>query len=399
MQKGVLTEQEAQELTTEMEKEAKEAKPSPFVLPWGKEAKLRLGGFIQANAEFGDAGSMFGVFPDSTTVAPIHSRFFLRRARINVSGDFLEDFDFKLEGDFEQGDGISSSRTGFSGTDIFLNWHRFPEANFKVGQWKAPFGVEQTTPDTTILTIERSQPTGALTPERQIGAQLWGKPLANLWPGQKDLLEYALGVFNGNNRNIQLNDDAHFMYVGRVASTPFAGQLFGQDATWKLGGDGFYSRSGAGTRISQTGNLKFNADGSLSGFTLPAAAKSTGWAVNQDLRVGPFDLVAEYLEEKVEPLDSTAFATFTANGYYVLGGYYLPGRKFQLVGEYESFNPGQASNDDVRSVAGGINYYIKGDYLKLMLNYIHTWSDFRHANPGNGEDSFDEVLLRAQVMF
>ena len=203
-----MTEQEAQELTTEMEKEAKEAKPSPFVLPWGKEAKLRLGGFIQANAEFGDAGSMFGVFPDSTTVAPIHSRFFLRRARINVSGDFLEDFDFKLEGDFEQGDGISSSRTGFSGTDIFLNWHRFPEANFKVGQWKAPFGVEQTTPDTTILTIERSQPTGALTPERQIGAQLWGKPLANLWPGQKDLLEYALGVFNGNNRNIQLNDDA-----------------------------------------------------------------------------------------------------------------------------------------------------------------------------------------------
>jgi len=48
---------------------------------------------------------------------------------------------------------------------------------------------------------------------------------------------------------------------------------------------------------------------------------------------------------------------------------------------------------------GGLNYYIKGDYLKLMLNYIHTWSHFRRANPGTGDDAFDEVLLRAQVLF
>ena len=264
--------------------------------------------------------------------------------------------------------------------------------------------MEQTTPDTAILTIERSQPTGALTPERQIGVQLWGTPLVNLWPEQKDLIEYAVGVFNGNNRNTQLNDDGHFMYVGRIASTPFAGELFGQDAKWKIGADGAYSRYGAGTRVSQTGNLNFNAgDGSLSAFSVPAAAgsagKSTSWAVNQSLTVGPVDLIAEYLEEKVEPLNAAAFTRFTANGYYVLGCYYFPGRKFQLVGEYERFNPGQASNDDVESVIGGLNYYIKGDYLKLMLNYIHTWSQFRHANPATGDDQFDEVLLRAQVSF
>ena len=379
-----------------------ESKPN-FVLPWGKEANLKLGGFIQAQGEFGDAGSMFGVFPDSTRTTPIQNRFFLRRARINVSGDFLENFDFKLEGDFEQGDGISGSRTGFSATDLFLNWHQFPEANLKVGQFKSSFGLEQTTPDTTIFTIERTQPSGALTPERQIGVQLWGKPLANLRPKQKDWLEYAVGIFNGNNRNTQLNDDANFMCVGRIASTPFAGKLFGQDAKWKLGVDGAYSRYGAGTRISQTGNLKFNADGSLSAFNVPAAAgsaaKSTSWAVNQTLTVGPFDVIAEYLEEKVEPLNSTPFKAFTANGYYMQGSYYFPGKKFQLVGEYESFNPGQAKNDDVRSVIGGLNYYIKGDHLKLMLNYIHTWSDFRHNNPTFGKNEFDEVLLRAQLMF
>ncbi|HZI33147.1 MAG TPA: porin, partial [Candidatus Binatia bacterium] len=141
----------------------------------------------------------------------------------------------------------------------------------------------------------------------------------------------------------------------------------------------------------------------LSAFNVPSAAgsaaKSTSWGVDQSLTVGPFDFIAEYLDEKVEPLNSTPFTAFTANGYYILGSYYFPGKKFQLVGEYESFNPGQAKNDNLESVIGGLNYYILGDNLKLMLNYIHTWSDFRHANPSFGEDEFDEVLLRAQLMF
>jgi hypothetical protein len=34
-----------------------------------------------------------------------------------------------------------------------------------------------------------------------------------------------------------------------------------------------------------------------------------------------------------------------------------------------------------------------------MVNYIHTWSDFRQANPEFGEDEFDQFLGRVQVMF
>jgi Phosphate-selective porin O and P len=51
------------------------------------------------------------------------------------------------------------------------------------------------------------------------------------------------------------------------------------------------------------------------------------------------------------------------------------------------------------AITGGLNYYIRGDDLKLMLNYIHTWSDFREANPEFGEDQFDEVIGRVQLMF
>src|SRR6185503_14671115 len=40
-------------------------KRSPFVLPLGKELKLKLGGFIQGQGEFGDPGSFEGNFSDN----------------------------------------------------------------------------------------------------------------------------------------------------------------------------------------------------------------------------------------------------------------------------------------------------------------------------------------------
>ena len=131
--------------------------PTVVVKPAGPEVKLVLGGFIQANGDFGNVSAFEGRFPGLNQTK---DRFRLRRARINVSGEFAEDFDFKLEGDFALGDGLASGRTAFSGTDIFINWHHFPEANIKVGQWKAPFGLEQLTPDTTTFVIERGLPTG-----------------------------------------------------------------------------------------------------------------------------------------------------------------------------------------------------------------------------------------------
>jgi len=244
-------------------------------MPAGPEFKLTLGGYIQANFETGDVSAFEGRFG----LTGLKDRVRLRRARITLAGDFTEQFDFKVEGDFEQSDGLASSRTAFSGTDIFINWHAIPEANIKVGQWKAPFGLEQITPDASLFTIERSLPTGAITPERQIGVQIWGKPFTKLWPEQKNLLTYYAGIFNGNGRNTTVNDNNNFMSVGRLELLPFKGKLFGQDSSLKLGGDVLNSRDDAGTNISQTLNLRVNNDGSLSPFTLPGAGERTAWSL------------------------------------------------------------------------------------------------------------------------
>jgi phosphate-selective porin len=93
------------------------------------------------------------------------------------------------------------------------------------------------------------------------------------------------------------------------------------------------------------------------------------------------------------------FADFTTNGFYVTGAYYLIPKKLQAVVRWEQLNPGQKGNDGIHSITGGLNYYIHGDDIKLMANYVHTWSDFRQANPQFGDDQFDEVIMRLQLMF
>src|SRR5437868_12624517 len=376
-----------------------EAKTPIYVQQRGPELKLVLGGFVQVNFEDGAVSAFEGRFGQTA----LKDRFRLRRARINLTGDFAENFDFKVEGDFGNSDGLNSNRTAFSATDIFVNWHQFAEANVKVGQWKAPFGLEQITPDSSLIIIERSLPTGAITPERQIGVQVWGKPFTNIWPAQKDLLTYYAGIFNGNGRNVTVNDNNNFMYVGRLELLPWQGKLLGQKSSLKLGGDVLNSRDDKGTNISLSLNLLVNTDGSLSPFTLPGADERTAWSVDAWFNLGPFDLIGEYLQEKVNGRTVNGvppgFANFTTNGFYVTAAYFLIPKKLQAVVRWEDLNPGQMGNDGIHSITGGLNYYIHGDDIKLMANYIHTWSDFRQANPQFGDDQFNEVIVRLQLMF
>ena len=392
--------------------ETKEDKPKVYAVAGASEFKLTLGGFIQAQVEAGDVFAFEGRF--GTGANEIKDRFRIRRARINLTGEYKEEFDFKVEGEFTQSDvaltirdtsgrtlGSNSTRTSFGATDLVANWHRFPEFNVKVGQYKAPFGLEQLTSDTKLFTPERSLVTTALTPERQIGVQVWGKPFTNIWPEQKELLTYYAGIFNGTGRNITVNDNNEFMYVGRLEVLAAKTKILNQDATLKFGADGLSSRDDAGNTIS--GVLRESGDGSLGSFSLPTAGERRAYGFDAALHLGPFDLIGEYLNERVRPRRvggvAPLFTTFDADGYYVQGSYFVVPKKLQLVAKWESFDPDQFADDDIHSITGGVNYYIKGDDIKLLANYIHTWSDFREARPGSGAEQFDEVIVRLQVMF
>jgi phosphate-selective porin len=387
--------------------EKKEEKKSVPVFAAASEFKLTLGGFMQIQAEGGDAFAFEGRFGS----AAIKDRFRIRRGRISLSGDYKEDVDFKIEGDFGFSDtaltvrdasgrtlGSNSTRTAFSATDIYANWHTYPELNVKVGQFKAPFGLEQITSDTKLFTPERTLATTALTPERQIGVQIWGRPFANLWPEEKDLLTYYAGAFNGTGRNISVNDNNEFMYVGRVEVQALRSKILNQNASLRFGANGLTSRDESGTNISSV--IRENSDGSLASYNLPSRGTREGYGFDAWLHLGPFDLIGEYLHERISPRGpAPLFTAFEPSGYYVQGSYFVVPKTLQLVAKWESFDPDQAFDDDIHSISGGLNYLIKGDDIKILAHYIHTWSDFRAARTGFDQDEFDEVIVRLQVMF
>ena len=369
------------------------------------EFRLTLGGFIQTQVEIGDVSAFEGRFPLGPTnvlgASEVPDRFRVRRSRINVSGDYAEQFEFKLEGEFQLTASSGFTRTSFAATDLFVNWHAYPQLNIKVGQFKAPFGLEQLTSDSRLLSIESSLATTALAPDRQIGVQVWGHPFAHLGPERGEWLTYYAGMFNGVGRNLSVNDNSEFMYVGRLEVTALRSKMLNQETQLRFGASGLTSRDNPGFTISNA--LFVNEDGSLAPFAYPTAGGRKAFGFDTGLSIGPFELIAEYLDQRVYSREVAGFPVrwrnFRADGYYVQGSYDIIPDKLQLVTKWESFDPGQTRNDDVHSITAGLNYYIRGHDLKLMANYIHTWSDFRENNPQYGRAEFDQVILRLQVMF
>lgn len=330
------------------------------VRPAGKEPVLALGGLVQTQADFGDKG-------DSRGAANGYDRFRLRRVRLGASGRFLEEFDFKVEGEYV-GSGVVL-------TDGFLNWNKFGWANIKAGQFKTPFGYEFLASDPKLYTIERTLGGDRLTLSRQVGVQAAGDFL-------EKRLSYAAGAFNGTGQNVTSNDNDQFLYVGRVSGIPWHGRLAGLGAKWTAGIDGFRSRDNA---LAMASDFGF-AGNSFSG-------RRQGWGVDSQLAVGRLEFWAEYMKVRFEPLAGKPAPLFHADAWYVQGAYFLIPRRLQAVVKYDEFDPvDRRPSDDTSTWTFGANWYIKGDDLKLQADYVRTEA----PAPGSAQD---QLWLRAQVIF
>ena len=337
---------EYKELTRQLGWDGKS--PITAVKPAGKEKSLSIGGYVQLQGEAGDA-------PDSRFVG-INDRIFVRRARLNIRGSFAEHFDFALQSEFG-----NSSISGVSGyrlqaTDVFAVWNKYDYANIQLGQFKTPFGYEQLLSDTKTLTIERSLPNDMMTFGRQAGATLNGVVADKR-------IAYTLGLFNGNGTNNGNNDNDQFMYIARTTGVAWTGK---------------------------PGKLVFGVDAARSRDTGTFTGQRTAWSADAQFTHGPFDFAAEYFHQH---LDRNTGADTTADGWYAQAGWYLPGKKWQLLTRYETYDPNTSlAKDDSHDWTVGASYYLKGDDLKFSLNYIL-------GDPAGPLDSEGRLLGRFQIIY
>jgi phosphate-selective porin len=338
------------------------------IKPGGKEPTLSLGGLLQVQTEVGDRGD--------ARFANDNDRVYLRRARLNAIGKFLEEFDFKLEMDFA---GTLANTTGLRGqlTDGYVNWNRRPDANIRIGQFKTPFGYEQLYADPRLFTLERSLVNDRLTVSRQLGMQVGGDLF-------EKKLSYAVGAFNGNGVNNNFNDDDRFLLAGRLSGVLWQGRprIFGgQSSTWSLGGNAYSSED---TNIPEPSEFGFDSN--------IFSGKRLGTGIDTQLQAGRFDFWAEALRTKWEPTSGRPFRSFESDGWYAQGSYYVIKDRVQVVLKAESFDPRTEVEDDATEIGtAGVNWYLKGHDLKLQMNYLRT----RIEN----QDGQDKFLARIQVIF
>lgn len=330
--------------------------------PGGKETKLVVGGFLQAQAEFGRAAD--------PRWNGVKDRFFFRRARIYLAGTYANEFDFKAELDL-QGNTLGAATGQLArANEIFINWHKYPFANLRFGQLKPAFGGEALASDTKTFTIERSFSNDRLTDGRQLAAAMAG----DLFNSR---VSYLTVIANGNGANVSANDNSKFQKSARVTYTPVA------TATDKvvLGVDGLWTTDAGVTKN----------DFGLPGNVFTGSRRMSG--VDFSWNHGPFDLSAEWLHGTYKPTAGIPAAKFTAEGWQATAAYFVFPARLQLVVRREEFDPNTAvGGNTFHALTFGLNYTLKGEDMKFMLDYLDG------HQPGSSTDG-GRLLSRFQIIF
>jgi hypothetical protein len=168
---------------------------------------------------------------------------FIRRIRPEIGGEILKRWQFMFAGDFGQtgvdntrgtnetqaarpGVAPSATTARFASaqttavraavTDVWVNYRALPLFNLQVGQFDAPFTMENRTSDKYLPFMERSLAVRALgiPSNKELGAMVWGEDEG------KHLL-YSVGVFDGDGQN-RLGVDNRADFMGRLFAHPFA---------------------------------------------------------------------------------------------------------------------------------------------------------------------------------
>ncbi|NHB59066.1 porin family protein [Acinetobacter shaoyimingii] len=312
------------------------------------------------------------------------STFDIGTALIGVRGNLFKDYNEGKNLDYQLSYGFSKTNDGsnnsnFNLLDAFLRYHVFstnagletPKLNLTLGQQLLPFGLDVQSPEDlrpTITTASSLNSLGLFTRQNGFIARGDVKPFVDYGSNYRaPLLEYAVGVTNGNGSN-KSDDNNSKDYIGRVAFT-----LPVDYASWLR-------------------ELKFGAS------YIKGEAKITGSGLTdkkaQRDRLGfdvyynhaPFGVTYEYVQGKTDYIDAITPAirnakaeghTFTA--FYTLGDQFYNSIKsnakfddfwpksIQGYYRFDTYNPNKHDKNYLDTVTKRIGEY---DIHSLGLNFF-----------------------------
>ena len=324
VKKGVVTQEDAAGFRAELavKKQEEKAEQKTFTVLAGK--PIKVSGYIQPRYQFFEEKGKTDSFD-------------IRRARLDIKGDITERFDYRAQVEF-------GGTSGALLLDATLGYTFDPALRLTGGQFKIPFSMENLTSSPKLETINRSQVVEALVARskdvignqngRDIGLQASGSILP---VGDYNLVDYAIGVFNGAGINkLDTNDQKDV--VGRI--------IFHPVKDLSVGGSYYTGR-----------------------FTLPLARSEGDARKRNRERIGgefayvhdPISLKGEY----IYGIDGTA----SKQGWYAQAGYFVIPKKLQAVFKFDTYDPStDTENNETNVYTLGVNWYFN-KWVFLQVNY------------------------------
>ncbi len=408
--------------------------------------------YLQGRAHL-DFYGYFGPGVGDTSLKPT---LFLRRARPEFSGELFHSWWFMIAGDFgataidnPRGSNETSAAapgmlpTANSGryasaqsvkisaapTDVFLNYRAAPFLNVQVGQFDAPFTMENRTSEkwgTPFMERSLTVRDVAVPTQKQLGVMLWGEAFK--------ILNYAVGLFDGDGQN-RPNVDSRGDLFARAYVTPLVNRKdalknFEVGASLRYGSrDPKYVAYDVPALTTQGQYAFWNPTytGSRGLTHVIYSGRQRGVALEARLPVGLVDLTAEAAfidkgtreaEDGSQATPSVRFGSLRGQSYYLELGYWplgnrdingLPGvqnmphvdftkpdkapeRALQLLVKWEQVRLGYASarrggRPDAKNMDGeirvdalslGANYWLT-KHLRFTVNYVVNL--FPHSAP------------------
>ena len=235
--------------------------------------------------------------------------------------------------------------------DVYIATNKIPNHRFTVGNIRPNVGVEGGYSPYVLPFITRSQIARNFGTVRKLGANI---------NGSYSLVDYNLGLFSSDTYFQEFIPGTEF--VSWINFKPL-GKTNGKYGKLTLGG-GLQS----GDR-----NCDYTVTGAYIGYEYKKWLLNFEWA-NANGYNGP---IGYAIDKK-------------ADGFYSTLAYRVT-PKLQFLLRYDEFDPNKnVSNNKKREYVAGLNYFIKGQALKLVLNYVFCQNE-------SNKDSH-RIMLGTQIL-
>ncbi len=390
--------------------------------------RLNVHGLVQADGQFYSNGD------DKTAPGGVtSSSFLLNRVRPIFDGTVFKNYDYHIEPDFGLGATVLQ--------DAWLDAHPFGDAaRVEAGKFKSPFGIERLQQDTNLLFIQRGLTTN-LIPNRDLGTMLHGDLLDHQ-------LTYQLAILNGvTNNTASVDSDSNDAkdFVGRFFALPFKDSGIVPLQGLGAGFAGSYGdERGALTKYKSSGQETFFTYAS----TVSAAGPRYRFSPQGYYYVGPFGLLADYVDDTQRSVDHIAesyttgkgkkkkthkytaadYETFANHAWQIQAGFMLTGESESYYGvkPARAFNPSEGgwgaweikarfgslnvdkdiftdkfassttSAESATEYGGGLNWYLSQN---VKLDFEYLWTTFYKGATDRNRPGEGAFLTQAQLAF